>query len=142
MNVNTILHVKGREVISVSPETPILKLTKIFTKNKIGSIVVLDNERLVGIVSERDVVRAIASHGPEVLGETVSSIMTSEVITCGGGDTIDQIMSIMTTGRFRHIPVIENGQLSGIISIGDVVQQRIAAVEMEAKAMRSYIATG
>lgn len=142
MNVNTILHVKGREVISVSPDTPILKLTKIFTKNKIGSIVVLDNERLVGIVSERDVVRAIASQGPEVLEETVSSIMTSEVITCGGGDTIDQIMSIMTTGRFRHIPVIENGQLSGIISIGDVVQQRIAAVEMEAKAMRSYIATG
>jgi CBS domain-containing protein len=142
MNVNTILHVKGREVISVSPDTIILELTKIFTENKIGSIVVLENGRLAGIVSERDVVRAISQQGPEVLNETVNSIMTSDVVTCGGGDTIDQIMSIMTSGRFRHMPVIEDGHLSGIISIGDVVQQRIAEAELEASAMRSYIATG
>lgn len=142
MNVNTILHVKGRDVISVSPDTPILDLTKIFTEKKIGSIVVLRDGALAGIVSERDVVRAIAAKGADVLNETVESIMTANVTTCTGGDTIDHIMTVMTSGRFRHVPVIENGALAGIVSIGDVVQQRIAAVEMEANAMRSYIATG
>jgi len=142
MNVNTILNVKGRDVISVRPSTPIIDVTKVFTENRIGSIIVIDEGAVVGIVSERDVVRAVANVGPSVLDEPVSSIMTAEVITCGGSDTVDQIMSVMTARRFRHMPVIESGQLAGIISIGDVVQQRIAMVEMEASAMRSYIATG
>lgn len=142
MNVNTILNVKGRDVISVGPSTPIIDVTRVFTENRIGSIVVIDNDTVAGIVSERDVVRAVANAGPSVLDQPVSSIMTAEVITCGGSDTVDQIMSVMTARRFRHMPVIEGGQLAGIISIGDVVQQRIAMVEMEASAMRSYIATG
>ncbi len=142
MNVNTILNVKGRDVITVASNEPIDLVIKVFAKNRIGSILVLEDGALKGIVSERDVVRSIAESGSEVLNRPVSEIMTSNVISCKGSDTIHQIMEFMTSGRFRHMPVVEDGQLVGIISIGDVVQRRIEQAELEANSMRSYIATG
>jgi len=143
MNVNTILNVKGGDVITVSTSTPILEVTKTLAKFGIGSIVVTnDDGTLAGIVSERDVVRAIAHMGVDVTNDAVSEIMTENIITCDRNDSINKIMGIMTSKRFRHMPVVEEGKLKGIISIGDVVQQRIAEAELEANAMRSYIATG
>ncbi len=143
MNVNTILNVKGGDVITVSTSTPILEVTKTLAKFGIGSIVVTKEDgTLAGIVSERDVVRAIAHMGIDVTNEPVSEIMTENIITCDRNDSINKIMGIMTSKRFRHMPVVEEGELKGIVSIGDVVQQRIAEAELEANAMRSYIATG
>ncbi len=143
MNVNTILNVKGGDVITVSTSTPILEVTKTLAKFGIGSIVVINEDgTLAGIVSERDVVRAIAHMGVDVTSDAVSEIMTENIITCDRNDSINKIMGIMTSKRFRHMPVVEEGKLKGIISIGDVVQQRIAEAELEANAMRSYIATG
>lgn len=143
MNVNTILNVKGGDVVTVLISTPILEVTKTLAKFGIGSIVVTNEDgTLAGIVSERDVVRAIAHMGVDVTNEAVSEIMTENIITCERDDSINKIMGIMTSKRFRHMPVVEQGKLEGIISIGDVVQQRIAEAELEANAMRSYIATG
>jgi len=142
MNVNTILNLKGRDIVSASPSDLIGDLTKTFAEKKIGSILILKDGAVKGIVSERDVVKAIGQRGAEILHQPASRIMTKNVISCQGSDTIDKIMGVMTSGRFRHVPVVENDQLIGIISIGDVVQQRIAEAELEASSMRSYIATG
>lgn len=143
MNVNTILNIKGGDVVTVTTSTSIVDVTKTLAKFGIGSIVVTnDDGSLAGIVSERDVVRAIAHMGADVTNEPVSEIMTENIITCQRNDSIDKIMGLMTSKRFRHMPVVEEGKLKGIISIGDVVQQRIAEAELEASAMRSYIATG
>ena len=143
MNVNTILNVKGGDVVTVLASTPILEVTKTLAKFGIGSIVVTNEDgTLAGIVSERDVVRAIAHMGVDVTNEPVSEIMTENIVTCDRNDSVDKIMGIMTSKRFRHMPVVEEGKLKGIVSIGDVVQQRIAEAELEANAMRSYIATG
>jgi CBS domain-containing protein len=107
----------------------------------VGALVVVeDGDRIIGIVSERDIVRAIAG-GAAALDQPVSSVMTKNVMTCSDGETIDSVMSRMTKGRFRHLPVAENGRLTGIISIGDVVKARIEQVEREAEEMRAYIAT-
>jgi len=143
MNVNTILNLKGPDVITVSPEATVLEVTQQLAKHRIGSIVITKSDDTVaGIVSERDVVRAIAHLGPDTLNGPVSAIMTEDVITCSRRDTVDALMNVMTTQRFRHLPVVDEGSLIGIISIGDVVQQRIAEAELEASAMREYIATG
>ena len=112
-------------------------------KHGIGCIVIVgDDDKVAGIVSERDVVRAIAHMGSDILNGSVSQIMTDNVVTCSRKDTVDSLMTIMTQRRFRHLPVVDDGSLGGIISIGDVVQQRIAEAELEASAMREYIATG
>lgn len=142
MNVNSILNVKGRHVITVTSNVLINEVINCFATHKIGSIVVLDNGVISGIVSERDVVRSIAEKGADILSQPVSAIMTTGVKSCGGADSVHSIMEFMTSGRFRHMPVVEEGELVGIISIGDVVQYRIAEAEMEANSMRSYIATG
>src|SRR5690606_38409185 len=105
----------------------------------IGALVVVeDRDRIVGILSERDIVRAIARDGVEILDEPVATIMTRSVVTCVDGDAINQVMSVMTRGRFRHLPVVESGRLSGIVSIGDVVKERIEEVEREAEHLRVY----
>ena len=115
---------------------------QLLAARKIGALVVVESrDRVIGIVSERDIVRAISRHGPETLADTVASIMTREVVTCADRDTIDQVMGRMTRGRFRHLPVVADGRLAGIVSIGDVVKARIEQVEREADDMRAYIAT-
>jgi CBS domain-containing protein len=97
---------------------------------------------VAGIISERDIIHALASKGGSCLGESVSKYMTRQVVTCGEGDVLDQLMATMTAGRFRHIPVVEDNTLVGIVSIGDVVKHHIAEVEMEASAMRTYLVAG
>ena len=143
MNVASILKWKGRNVLTCKPTDTMLGVAQILAKHRIGCIVLVDDENSVaGIVSERDIVLAIAKSGSDVLDEPVSQCMTKEVITCRESDTINSLMSEMTSRRFRHLPVVEGGELVGLVSIGDVVKERIAEAEMEAAAMREYIAAG
>ncbi len=143
MNVAAILKGKGRAVVTVRPDTPLQTLAKKMSTKRIGAVVVVgENGTVAGIMSERDIIRAISERGADCLSEQVASFMTRQVITCTEGDTLDQLMATMTAGRFRHIPVVEDGALVGIVSIGDVVKHHIAEVEMEASAMRTYLVAG
>jgi CBS domain-containing protein len=143
MNVATILGDKGGEVVSTNTDASLLDIAKTLREHSIGCIVVSDGkDGIAGIVSERDLVRAIATSGTDILKSPVSRIMTKKVVTCRKSDTIHTIMAAMTDGRFRHMPVMEDKKLIGVISIGDVVRLRIAEAELEAAAMRDYIATG
>jgi CBS domain-containing protein len=142
MTVASILAVKGRDVVTTSAAKSVADAVATLAKKKIGALVVVDDgSRIVGIVSERDIVRLIASDAMGALQQPVSAIMTKAVMTCQEGETIDSVMARMTRGRFRHLPVVANGRLAGIISIGDVVKARIEQVEHEAEEMRAYIAT-
>ncbi len=143
MNVARILKDKGRQVSTVHLDATLMDVINLLAKKKIGAAVVCDEEhRVKGIISERDIVRILAEKGAGVLAEMVLNHMTTEVRTCIEHDTIDWLMEIMTAHRFRHMPVVEGGRIVGIVSIGDVVKQRIALAEMEAASMRQYIATG
>jgi CBS domain-containing protein len=142
MIVGMILETKGRNVVTIGARATIGEAVAELGARKIGAIVVVEGiDRIVGIISERDVVRAVAQRGADVLSEPVGSIMTREVMTCSDQETINEVMTRMTRGRFRHLPVAKQGRLTGIISIGDVVKARIEEVEREAEEMRAYIAT-
>jgi len=142
MTVAEILSGKGREVATITPERTIGEVVDELVRRRIGALVVVEGrDRVAGIISERDIVRALAKRGADLLAEKVGSIMTREVVTCGESETINRVMGRMTRGRFRHLPVVENGRLAGIVSIGDVVKARIEEVEHEAEEMRTYIAT-
>jgi CBS domain-containing protein len=142
MTVASILSDKGREVVTTTAEKSVAEAAAILARRKIGALVVVDaGARIVGILSERDIVRVIAGKGAAALNEPIASIMTKGVVTCTAGETIDSVMGRMTRGRFRHLPVVANGRLDGIVSIGDVVKARIGQVEREADEMRAYIAT-
>jgi CBS domain-containing protein len=143
MNIGQILKAKGRAVATARPDATLLEIVNKLSQKKIGAIVIVgDNGGVVGIISERDVIRKLGERGPEVLSEPVSQSMTTNVISCQETGTLDELMEVMTQGRFRHCPVIEDGALVGIISIGDVVKNHIAEVEMEVTAMRGYFVTG
>ncbi len=143
MNVASILKAKGKSVATARPEETLEAVAQKLAARKIGAIVIVgDGGNVAGIVSERDIVRAVAEQGAAALHQSVSNVMTKNVMTCAEASTIDQLMAVMTQGRFRHVPVIEDGALVGIISIGDVVKHHIAEVEMEVTAMRDYLATG
>ncbi len=140
MSVAHILQSKGSNVITARPEVPLTDVAKILSENRIGAVLVMKADgALAGIISERDVVRALAQHGTGLDKFSVSDFMTKELITCSPDATLDQIMSLMTEGRVRHLPVLKDGKLSGMISIGDVVKRRIAEVEFEAEEMKRYI---
>lgn len=140
MTVAHILQSKGSEVISVSPTAAILEVADVLAANKIGAVLVMEADgKLAGIISERDIVRALAQKGSELAGSKVSEFMTRELITCAPDATVNQIMSLMTQGRVRHLPVLDKGELAGMISIGDIVKRRIAEVEFEAEEMKRYI---
>ena len=141
MNVSAILKQKGRDVETLAPSATVMQAAAALAKYKIGAIVVVDERRKVqGIVSERDIIRVLAQSGSNVLTQTVNQIMTKNVVSCGEHDTLDQLMSAMTTGRFRHLPVTKDGALAGIVSIGDVVKYHLSEIEMEATALKEYIA--
>lgn len=141
MNVEQLLSGKGREVISVQPHRTLADAVRVLSERRIGAVVVMGADgTLVGILSERDIVRALGKEGAAALESAVSRAMTAKVVTCRPQTSVDELMEIMTTGRFRHVPVIENGRVAGIVSIGDVVKHRVAAIEAESKAMRDYIA--
>jgi CBS domain-containing protein len=143
MNVKAILAAKklGGDIISIEPTADLATAAKLLSKHRIGSVVILGaGERLVGILSERDIVRAVSEQGAGALALPVGQVMTRDVATCGEDDTVASIMERMTAGRFRHMPVVANGRLVGLISIGDVVKLRVEEVEGESEAMRDYIA--
>ena len=144
MNVKAILAAKkmGGDIISIEPTADLATAAKLLSKHRIGSVVILGaGERLVGILSERDIVRALSEQGAGALALPVGQVMTRDVATCGEDDTVASIMERMTAGRFRHMPVVANGRLVGLISIGDVVKQRVEEIEGESEAMRDYIRT-
>ena len=141
MNVEQLLSGKGREVISVQPHRTLAEAVRVLSERRIGAVVVMGADgALVGILSERDIIRALGELGPSALESAVSRSMTSKVVTCRPQTSVDELMEIMTTGRFRHVPVVENGRVTGLVSIGDVVKHRVAAIEAESQAMRNYIA--
>ncbi|CAN1721504.1 CBS domain-containing protein [Hyphomicrobium sp. 1Nfss2.1] len=143
MNIGQILKAKGRAVATARPDVTLLEIANKLAQKKIGAIVIVgERGDVVGIVSERDLIRKLGERGPEVLNEPVSQTMTSSVISCQESSTLDELMEVMTQGRFRHVPVIEDGALVGIVSIGDIVKNHIAEVEMEVTAMRGYFVTG
>lgn len=142
MTVKAILDQKGRDVITVTEDLSVAEIGKTLSKHKIGAVVVVDSDdRICGIVSERDIVRAIADRGPSILEEPVSRVMTSDVKVCDEGQTVNQVMETMSSGRFRHLPVETNGKIGGMISIGDVVRMRIEQIEREAEEIKAYIAS-
>ncbi|MCO6385957.1 CBS domain-containing protein [Aliihoeflea sp. 40Bstr573] len=142
MTVKTILDAKGRDVVTVEPTMTLAQAARLLSERRIGAVVVTkEGSKIAGILSERDIVRQIALRGAAALDEAISSAMTARVKTCQEGHTVNQVMEIMTRGRFRHLPVEREGRLAGIVSIGDVVKQRIEDVEREADEIRHYIAT-
>jgi len=141
MSVSEILAAKGRDVFTADVDMTIHEISKILAKKRIGATVVLDKSgEVCGIASERDIVREVAKSGSDSLTQSISSCMTQKVISCDETETVDDLMEKMTKGRFRHLPVISNGKLTGIISIGDVVKRKIQKAEHEAEEMKRYIA--
>lgn len=143
MNVLTILKHKGRDVQTIASDCLVGDAAKTLNEKRIGTLVICGSGGSIdGIISERDIVRAVAVHGQNALNGRVSEYMTSPVETCAEQDSVEILMTRMTGRRFRHLPVLKDGQLAGIVSIGDVVMQRIAEAEMMAQAMQDYISTG
>ena len=128
-------------MISVSPDAKLSAAIKILSERRIGAVMVMSGQKIDGILSERDVVRVLGERGASVLDEPVRSVMTSKVITCHESDTVAAIMEVMTSGKFRHLPVVENDRIVGLISIGDVVKWRVAEYEREQEALQDYIKT-
>lgn len=142
MNVEHILSDKGRKVVTIDPGKSLAEASQVLSENRIGAVIVSDGSNpVLGILSERDIVRAVAAGGGAALGEPVSRHMTGKVVTCTSRMAINDLMETITTGKFRHVPVIENGTLVGIVSIGDLVKHRLAEIESESRALRDYIAT-
>ncbi|MCB8822678.1 CBS domain-containing protein [Microvirga rosea] len=142
MSVHHILSAKGRTVVTIEPHRTLGEAARTLAERKIGALLVTDGSRPVsGIISERDIVRAVSAQGADALHEPLSRFMTEKVVTCTTKSPVNELMEIMTDGKFRHIPVVENGALVGIISIGDVVKHRLAEIEAEAQAIKDYIAT-
>ncbi len=142
MNVRNILTQKGREVVTIGPDQTLGEAARLLAERRIGAIIVAHPARVVkGILSERDIVRAVASGGVNVLSDAVSRYMTVKVVTCAESASINDVMQTMSDGKFRHLPVVEGGQLVGVVSIGDVVKWRLAEIEAEHQALKNYIAT-
>jgi len=143
MQVKHILRNKGRTVVTTEHETTLSEAARLLARRRIGAVVVMDGKgNVTGILSERDIVRAIADHSVAALGQNIGRYMTRDVSTCSESDTVDELMATMTHGRFRHMPVVEDGRLCGIVSIGDVVKTCIEETTREAQSLREYIAAG
>jgi CBS domain-containing protein len=142
MTVSKILHLKGPGVVTIAPDRSLHEAIAMLTAEKIGALIVTGPQgEVVGILSERDIVRLLANKDANRFDNPVSSAMTSPVKSCKPEDTVQQIMQVMTAGRFRHMPVIVDGKLAGVISIGDVVKSRLEEMERESEHLREYIAT-
>ncbi len=141
MQVRHLLKDKGGNVIGILPSAKLADAARLLTEKRIGAVVVTDEDgSLAGILSERDLVRALASAGAEALAHPASRHLTADVVTCGLSHTMEDLMEMMTRGRFRHVPVLDDeGRLCGLISIGDVVKNRIAETVREAEDLRVYI---
>lgn len=141
MTVRAILNAKGHNVLSVPPDAKLSAAVKILSERRIGAVLVMSGTRVDGILSERDIVRVLGERGASVLDEPVSGVMTRKVVSCRPSDTVAGLMEVMTSGKFRHLPVLENDRLVGLVSIGDVVKLRVQEYENEQEALRDYIKT-
>ena len=142
MSVSNILGRKDgapAEIVSVGSDTDVVSAVELMSKNRIGAVLVMDDGAVRGILSERDVMHLIAKRGVEALSSAVSDVMTKDPVTCGKTDSVDQAMSVMTEGRFRHLPVVDGDRLIGMISIGDVVKRKIEEAEHEVEDLKGYI---
>ena len=133
---------RNRSLLTANPGDAVLDVIQRMTAARVGAVTILDGERLVGVFSERDLMTRVVVEGRDAAATRVDQVMTREVVTCGEHTPVDEIMELMTKGRFRHLPVIEDNSLVGIVSIGDIVKHHIAEVELEVSAMRGYFATG
>ena len=142
MTVQAILSRKGNDVVTTDPHATLAEAVRVLSARRIGAVVVTGaDRRIVGILSERDVVRVLGEKGPAALELPISEVMTRKVTTCSMRDTVAELMERMTAGKFRHVPVVEDGRLAGIVSIGDVVKWRVHEIEDESAALRDYIRT-
>jgi CBS domain-containing protein len=141
MSLATILQQRGGATVSVTPETLVSTVVELLTDNRIGAVPVIEDRQVIGIMSERDVIRAIRRDGAAILGWAVERVMTRPVITVDSSISPLTGLSLMTQRRIRHLPVVEAGRMIGFISIGDLVKARIDLIESESEAMRAYIAT-
>jgi CBS domain-containing protein len=141
MTVRSILNTKGHQIMSVEPDAKLAAAVKLLGEKKIGAVLVMNQSRLEGILSERDIVRVLGERGAGVIDEPVSAVMTRKVVSCTQSDTVAAIMEMMTLGKFRHLPVLEGDKVVGLISIGDVVKWRVREYEHEQEALRDYIKT-
>jgi CBS domain-containing protein len=142
MTVKAILARKGSDVATIEPNASLAAAIKVLAERRIGALVITGaDKRIVGILSERDIVRTLAERGPSVLTEPLADVMTRKVVTCSQTETVCDIMERMTAGKFRHVPVVEQGRLIGIVSIGDIVKSRVEEMERESAALHDYIRT-
>jgi CBS domain-containing protein len=142
MSVKVMLEEKGHDVVTIAPTASIAEASRLLGERRIGAVVVTRGEgKIAGILSERDIVRVVGAEGASALAMSVEAVMTAKVRTCHENNSINEVMEVMTRGRFRHLPVEKDGRLHGIISIGDVVKRRIEEVEREAEEIKQYIAT-
>ena len=139
MSIQAILGDKGREVATISADVRVSEAVKVLGERRIGALPVVEGDRIVGIMSERDVIYCLKDHGSEVLDWPVSRLMTSPAITVDPSTDVLNALALITRKRVRHLPVVSDGQLVGIVSIGDLVKYRIERIEFEAQAMREYI---
>jgi CBS domain-containing protein len=143
MHVRDIVSTKGDRVTTVRPDATIADTSQLLAKHRIGAVLVTDAaDRILGIISERDIVRGLAKHGAAVAELAVADLMTRDVHTCAPNDTIADIMGVMTAHRFRHLPVLDEGRLAGIVSIGDVVKYRLDEAKLEVESLRDYVLAG
>ncbi len=141
MTVRAILDSKGHHIFSIEPDVKLSDAVGLLAERRIGAILVMKDQRIEGILSERDIVRVLGQRGAAVLDEPVSEVMTRKVVSCREKDTVAEIMERMTAGKFRHLPVIEGDRIIGLISIGDVVKWRVMEFEREQEALHDYIKT-
>jgi len=139
MTVRSILDSKGHNILSVEPDAKLSAAVKVLGERRIGAVLVMSEGHVDGILSERDIVIALAEDGADLLARPVADIMTRTVITCDPSDTVGELMAEMTNRRIRHFPVVADGRLRGIVSIGDLVKSRLDEVEFEASSLRSFI---
>ncbi|MEC3973975.1 CBS domain-containing protein [Amycolatopsis sp. H20-H5] len=142
MRISDLLRGKGTAVATVAPETTVTELLARLAEHNVGAMVVITGDQIAGIVSERDVVRRLVEHGPGLLARPVAEIMTKMVASCGPEDSVDQLTVLMTERRIRHVPVLVEGKLAGIVSIGDVVKNRMEELEKSREQLEAYISQG
>lgn len=139
MHVSVVLQEKGSEVVTTGPRTALAEIVSMLRQHSIGAIVIVEDGRVIGMVAERDIVAALAAHGPVALGLVAENVMETDVFTCRTDTSVEHLMTVMTDRRVRHIPVEEDGELMGVVSIGDVVKTRISNLEFETESLHSYI---
>jgi CBS domain-containing protein len=141
MTVRAVLESKGHNIVTVEPTATVRAAVMLLSERRIGAVLVMAGTQIAGILSERDIVRVLGERGAAILDEKVEDVMTRKVITCRPADTVAAIMEKMTQGKFRHLPVVDDGKVVGLISIGDVVKRRVHEYEREQEALRDYIKT-